>query len=81
MSSFYYNRGFNEEPALAVRCDGCGDVLYTDVVGQAFPDHIRINAKEAGWVNRKMNGKWVQLCPTCKAYVLEQTRKKRLGGI
>jgi hypothetical protein len=82
MSSFYYNprRVNDHEPRLAVRCDYCSNVLWTDVEGQCFPQHITVDAKEAGWLHLKSGSKWVDICPECSAYKRQKERERTIGG-
>jgi hypothetical protein len=81
MSSFYYKKNslYDNEPRLAVRCDGCKAVLFTDVEGQCFPEHITIDARNAGWKHLKESGKWKDYCPECDAYMRQKNREKVFG--
>ena len=72
MGTFSY-RGRYGDRLSGVCCDACGFRLYTDTEGQCFGEHMK-DAKNAGWLIVKESGKWVNLCPECKA---EKERRKR----
>lgn len=74
MSSFHYGDNLN-----GVKCDACGFKLYADVSGFFFGEHMRI-AKADGWLIAKENGKWLNLCPTCKARKEELARERFFGS-
>lgn len=79
MSSFTYNRRWDEEPRYAVRCDGCGKALFTDRTGFEFPAHITEDARRAGWAHPKEGQKWRDYCPDCEAYRRMIARKTHFG--
>ena len=57
MSTFYY--GYSIEYSsmyLGVRCDICGNALYTRRTGQEFPEHVTIDARSAGWEHKNHDG-------------------------
>ena len=67
MSTFYYRKKYKKEQTLAVRCDRCGTALYTERTGQEFPEHITVDARQAGWKHIKGFGGWSDYCPHCGA--------------
>jgi hypothetical protein len=79
MASFYYN---STEPMLGVRCDICGNTLLTERTGQEFPEHITVEARQAGWLHRKANNcTWHDICPECAKEIQAAKRKKYIEGI
>ena len=79
MSSFYYHKPYDDEPKLAVRCDGCKTALFTDAEGQDFPEHITVYARAVGWKHIKEENKWKDYCPECEGYRRQKIRERTFG--
>ena len=75
--STVYGRKIGTDSTLGVKCDICGEIYWTDLTGQSFPDHVR-EAVQHGWKNTKQNGKWLNLCPECDEYRRKQKREATL---
>jgi hypothetical protein len=48
---------------FAVSCDGCSHQEEFDVDGEW--SRLMDEMRSYGWINRKKEGEWVHLCPTC----------------
>ena len=59
---------------LGVKCDACGRIFWTNYQGQSFPQHIR-DAKENGWIHKKLGDRWKDFCPDCHEYELQKRRE------
>lgn len=60
---------------LGVKCDACGRFFWTTHTGESFPGHI-YDAKEKGWVHKKIYNRWKDFCPDCFEYGLAKKREK-----
>lgn len=77
MGTFNYsNPRFRDECCIAVKCDICKAVLWTDLTGFFYGDHIRV-AREHGWAHRKTkDGKWIDVCDECVRAYREKKRQE-----
>ena len=74
MGTFNYINHISNEVCIAVKCDICKAVLWTDLPTKCFGDHNR-EARKHGWEHIKVkDGKWIDMCDEC---VRAQREKKR----
>jgi hypothetical protein len=55
---------FEEGFGYVIHCDICEEELY-DMDAQDFRD-MAAYAKEYGWISRKVDGEWEDVCPACQ---------------
>ena len=77
--STVYGRAMHGDRTLGVKCDICGEVYWTDLTGQSFPEHIRESVQN-GWRNIKQNGKWLNLCPECNELMRKKKKRRENDG-
>lgn len=76
MATFYYHD--YGEALLGVRCDVCGNKLYTKRTGQEFPEHITKDARAAGWEHKKASSHWKDFCPECAEEIRKFKRREAI---
>lgn len=83
MATFYYGHAIEyDSPYLGVRCDICGNALHTLRTGQEFPQHITVDARQAGWNHKKVSSTtWKDFCPQCVEEIRKYRREKYLASL
>ena len=72
----YTNAQLFGEICIAVKCDICGSVLWTEITGQEFGRHIRV-AREHGWEHRRdKDWIWTDMCDECSRLYREKKRRE-----
>lgn len=62
---FYYG----EDNEMRLRCDCCGEAIM-----KGFG--LETRAQEAGWLFRRINGRWKEFCPECKKQILAMAAQR-----
>lgn len=53
------------------KCDGCGCVIKSK--SKYDKSYLtRVQFKSLNWLQRKVDGKWIHLCPVCAEYFISQ---------
>ena len=72
----YTNARFFGTNCIAIKCDICKTVLWTEITGFEFGQHIGV-AREHGWEHiRNKDGKWIDMCDECAKLYREKKRRE-----
>ena len=64
---------------LVTKCDCCREKFIEGYEGET--DRMEMTCrilKDAGWLQRNVKGRWLQICPECKEEMIKESRKLSL---